>query len=148
MSVSSLLTGVIFAYFNSFGKLPASILSLKIWDRYWENISSFSFNILTGTSSCGAAFLVSKFLISLAVTSLSTGTKENLAEFLKYCFILKMLGCLLYFLLRAITDQFHLGHHKRCFHFFQCLMCSQCYQKMSCKFQLFLHCLSKLYHLQ
>ena len=88
---------MISTYFNSFRKLAASILSLKIWDRYLENISLFSFNILIGISSCGADFLVSRFLISFAITSLSTGTKENSVGFLKYCFILKTLGCLLYF---------------------------------------------------
>ena len=42
---------------------------------------------MTGISSCGAAFLVFKFLISFAITSLSTGTKENSVGFMKYCFI-------------------------------------------------------------
>ena len=79
-------------------------------------------------SSCGTAFLVSKFLISFAVTSLS--------------FIVKMLGCLLCFLLRAITDQSHFPYHKRCPYLY--LIFSQCHQKTSYKFQLFLHHLSKL----
>ena len=57
-------------------------------------------------SSCSVAFLVFKLLISFAIACLSTGTKENSVGFLKYYFILKMLGCLLYFLLHAITDQF------------------------------------------
>ena len=108
---------MISAYFSSFGKLPASILSLKIWHRYWENKSLFSFNILTGISSCSAAFLVFKLLISFAIC-LSTGTKENSVGFLKYCFTPIMLGCLLYFLLHAITDQFHLPYHNRCSHLF------------------------------
>ena len=113
--------------------MAALTLSLKIRDRYWENISIFSFNILTGISSCVAAIAVLKFLISFAITSLSTETKENSVGFLKYCFILKMLGCLLHFLLGAITDQFHLFYHKRCSHLFQCLMCSPCYQKNELK---------------
>ena len=37
--------------------------------------------------------------MSFAITSLSTGTKEHSFGLLKYCFILKMLGCLLYFLI-------------------------------------------------
>ena len=93
---------------------------------------------MIGISSCGEAFLVSKFLIHFAITYVSAGTKENSVGFLKYCFILKMLGSLLYFLLHATTDQFHFPYHKRCSHLFQCLMCSQCYQKTSWKFQLFL----------
>ena len=127
------------AYFHSFGKLAASVLSLKIWHSYWENISLFS---LARISSCDAAFLVFNFLISFAITSLSTDTKENSVVLLEYCFTLKMLGCLLYFLLHAITYQFHLPYHK------DVLMCSQCYQKMSWKFQLFLYHLSKPCHLQ
>ena len=72
-------------------------------------------------SSCGTAFLVSKFLISFAVTSLS--------------FIVKMLGCLLCY-------QSHFPYHKRCPYLY--LIFSQCHQKTSYKFQLFLHHLSKL----
>ena len=34
-----------------------------------------------------------------------------------------------FFLLRAITDQFHLSYHKRYSHLSRCLMRSPCYQK-------------------
>ena len=63
-------------------------------------MSLFSFNILTGISSCGATFLLFKFLTSFAITSLSTGTKENSVRFLKYCFILKMLMLAIFFVAR------------------------------------------------
>ena len=127
----TIYTRVISAYFSSFVKSTVSILSLKIGDKYWESISLFNFNILTGTSSCGAAFLVLKFLISFAITFLSIGTKENSVGFLKHCLIFKMLGYLLYFLYCAITDHFHLSYHGRCSYLFHHLMCSQSYQKAS-----------------
>ena len=37
----------------------------------------------------GTAILVSNFLISFAITSLSAGTNKDLVRFLKYCFFLK-----------------------------------------------------------
>ena len=56
---------------------------------------------------------------------------------MKYRFILKMLGCLLYFLLHATTNQFHLPYHKRCSYLCQFLMCSQCYKKRFERFSYF-----------
>ena len=59
---------------------------------------------MAGISSYGAAFLVSKFLISFAITPLSTCIKEDSAGFLKYCFILEILGCLLNFFIVRTSE--------------------------------------------
>ena len=93
------------------------------------------------------SLLVSKFLISFALTSLSIGTKENSIGFLKYCFIFKMLRYLLYFFIAPNNGPVSSPFTKQdAVIFFQYLMCSQCYQKTSEKFQLFLPHLSKLCH--
>ena len=84
---------------------------------------------MTGTSSCGVALLVFKFLIFLAIASLSTGTKENSVGFLKCCFILKMLGYMLYFYLARNNRSVSSPVSQKMLSSFSMFMRSQCYQK-------------------
>ena len=56
--------------------------------------------LLTGISFCGTwwnSFLMNRFLITFAITPLSTDIKGNLNGYLKHFLSLKILGCLLYF---------------------------------------------------
>ena len=49
MSAIFLQAEVFYSNFSSMEKSAVSIYSLKIWDKYWENLSSFTFKTLTGT---------------------------------------------------------------------------------------------------
>lgn len=62
-----LWTGVTFANLNSLGNLAVSTVLLKHLVKYSENISSFSFISLVGTSDFWVAFDGLRFLISLCI---------------------------------------------------------------------------------
>ena len=83
MSIVFLWTGLISGYFWKISCFNNFINNLRqIHRKYVHYLALLS-------RLGGAAILVSNFLISFAITSLSTGTNKNLVRFLKYCFILK-----------------------------------------------------------
>ena len=142
MSIIFLQIEVISAYFNLFGKLAASVLSLKIWNRYWENISLFSFNILTGISSCGATFSVLKFLICYKVK------KKIQSDFWNIVLSLKCLNVFYIFFIACNNGSFSSLVSQKILSSSSMFNVVTMLPKTSWNFQLFLHHLSKLGHLQ